>query len=317
VIGTSATPEDRVGIHARVRAALPWWLRLAPLFLSALLFLSAFFSPLAPLPLVYANLRFGRRWAWAAALTNSAIVARASGVPGAGVYIVAIATVGLALPEMMRRKATLQRAWIWTLGAVSLAALVALAIVARLHSVSVGVELQTQLTRVVEVLIRELPPGATTGGEVVDPETLKTDLREEIPSVIAVFGLLLVWANIALAARFRSAPREEDPIGISIPSIRAWKAPDWLVWPTIASGFLLIFDGGQASIVALNLFKFLMALYAIQGLCVMAFFMEAWNIRAGLRTGINVAVVLLMLPLVLSLGFFDLWFDFRSKFRQS
>jgi hypothetical protein len=115
--------------------------------------------------------------------------------------------------------------------------------------------------------------------------------------------------------------RSKEEGGISLEGLRAWKAPEWLVWPTIAAGFILVFQSGGGpdplGDIALNLFKFLMAIYAIQGLCVMSSLMQTWNIRAGLRTGIMAFAVLLMLPLVLSLGFFDLWFDFRSKFRQS
>ena len=60
-----------------------------------------------------------------------------------------------------------------------------------------------------------------------------------------------------------------------------------------------------------------MAIYALQGLSVLSFFFEAWNVRGLFRALIMVAGVLFMMPLVLSLGFFDLWFDFRSKIRQS
>ena len=66
-----------------------------------------------------------------------------------------------------------------------------------------------------------------------------------------------------------------------------------------------------------NVFKFLMAIYAIQGLSVLSYFFNLWRVRRIFRILGYLIGVLMMTPLVLSLGFFDLWFDFRSKFRQS
>ncbi len=79
----------------------------------------------------------------------------------------------------------------------------------------------------------------------------------------------------------------------------------------------LIGDFGLATDVALNVFKFLMAIYAIHGLSILNYFFDYWKIR-GLLKWIGFSFSLfLMMPLILSLGFFDLWFDIRSKFRQS
>jgi uncharacterized protein YybS (DUF2232 family) len=60
-----------------------------------------------------------------------------------------------------------------------------------------------------------------------------------------------------------------------------------------------------------------MAIYAIQGLSILSFFFDVWRLKGVFRALGFVIGVVLMMPLVLSLGFFDLWFDFRSKFRQS
>jgi hypothetical protein len=59
-----------------------------------------------------------------------------------------------------------------------------------------------------------------------------------------------------------------------------------------------------------------MAVYAIQGLSILSFFFDVWNVRGVFRVLAFLAAIFIMMPLLLSLGFFDLWFDFRSKFRQ-
>jgi cellulose synthase/poly-beta-1,6-N-acetylglucosamine synthase-like glycosyltransferase len=106
-------------------------------------------------------------------------------------------------------------------------------------------------------------------------------------------------------------------LGLSPNFLSQWKAPEFLVWPTIVCGFFLIGDFGIASEVSWIVFELLMSVYAIQGLSILSAILDLWGIRGWLRV-IGYSLTLgLMLPLVLSLGFFDLWFDFRGKFRQS
>jgi hypothetical protein len=105
-------------------------------------------------------------------------------------------------------------------------------------------------------------------------------------------------------------------MGLDAAFRKNWKAPEWLLWPTILTGLFLLVDVGRISDISLNLFRLLMAVYAIQGLSILSFFFDQWKLRGVLRTAGFLVSVFLMLPLLLSLGFFDLWFDFRSKFRQ-
>jgi hypothetical protein len=95
------------------------------------------------------------------------------------------------------------------------------------------------------------------------------------------------------------------------------KNADWLVWPTLGSWAVVLFADGLASDVALNVFKVLMAAYGLQGLAVLGAVFQAWKIRGIFRIAIYSLVILVMMPLLLSIGFFDQWFDFRAKLRQS
>jgi hypothetical protein len=149
-----------------------------------------------------------------------------------------------------------------------------------------------------------------------DLEEWKQGVIVEFPSAIAVFSLFLVWANLVTLLRVNPNGVREK-LGLDAGYLRRWKAPEWLVWPTILTGAFLLFDAGRISDVSLNVFRFLMAVYALQGLSILSFFFDAWNVRGIFRTAGYLAAVFLMMPLLLSLGFFDLWFDFRSKVRQS
>jgi hypothetical protein len=116
----------------------------------------------------------------------------------------------------------------------------------------------------------------------------------------------------------------KESLGLDLAFLRKWKAPAFLVWPTIATGFFILFEVSVVSDIAFNIFQFLMAIYIIQGLSVLSYLFDLWGIQVSsrlMRFFLSLFLfflsLFLMLPLVLSLGFFDLWFDFRGKFRQS
>lgn len=143
-------------------------------------------------------------------------------------------------------------------------------------------------------------------------ETLQAQLIHEFPSLVAVFYLVMAWVNLLLVLRFHRGPWGSD-LGF----LKHWKAPEWLIWPTIVAGGLLLLDLGAATWVGLNFFRFFMVVYAVQGLSVLAYLFDHWKIFGFLRSLGYILAIWPMMPLLLAIGFFDLWFDFRAKFRQS
>ncbi|MBU6375698.1 MAG: YybS family protein, partial [Bdellovibrionales bacterium] len=98
---------------------------------------------------------------------------------------------------------------------------------------------------------------------------------------------------------------------------RLWRNPEVLVWPTILSGFGALALSGLWADVSWNILKVFLALYGIQGLAILSGIFDLWKLRGFARALGFFLVFTLMLPMLLALGFFDLWFDFRTKLRQS
>jgi hypothetical protein len=193
---------------------------------------------------------------------------------------------------------------------------------AKIHHVHPWGEVKAAVAQFVDYWIKTVSsnPGSNVGTiPVQDPAELaqwKKDLIVELPSAIAVVGLVTVWTNLTLVLRLN--PRQlRTRLGIRPDFFQNWKAPEWLIWPTIAAGATLLGDWGVVTDVGRNLFKFLMTIYAIQGLSILSFFFIRWRWNRLFRSVGYLLAVLVTMPLLLGLGFFDLWFDFRSKFRQS
>lgn len=298
---------------SRLSVPAPWWIRVVPFFLSAFFFLSAVFAIFAPLPLLVLRFRSGRPWAWLAILTNSAIVALAGGRLSLGLYGVTVGVLSLLMGELVARRQSLERIAVISLLGMAIAGGALLGWYSHLHHVNPVAEFRQEVSQVVDYLEKSVSKGATW--DAADSAEWKEGLLLEFPSAIAVFALILVWANLTALLRVNPEGIRER-IGLDAGFVRNWKVPDWLVWPTIVSGFFLVVDVGPGSLFAINVFRFLMAIYAIQGLSILSFFFDVWNVRGMFRVFGFLTSIFLMMPLLLSLGFFDLWFDFRSKFRQ-
>lgn len=311
-------PERIDPSERKIQSRAPAWIAVFPFFLSAALFASGLFSLFAPLPLLLlATHPKGGRWVLAAAGTNALLVAALTGFESAIFFGVFAAIPGVVFPLLALRRSSVERSVGLTLLAVALGGGVAwvfFSMVQGSHPVSsIGTTVSAWVGRFVE----SLPPD---GRKALLGDSELADLQErvlaELPSGGAIFGLVLVWINAVLVIRLNPSLFLERA-GWKASLLREWKAPELLLWPTIASGFFLVVEAGVVSVVAVNLFKVLMAIYAIQGLSILAFVLDFWKVRGPLRPVAVLVAVFLMMPLVLSLGFFDAWFDFRSKFRQS
>lgn len=305
--------DSRGGPDAPRRA--PGWMTILPYFLSAFLFLSGFLGIFAPLPILFCSAQKGRKSALLAAMTNGVIVGVTEGWIGFGFYCVLVLALSLPLAEALRRKKSVEKSAGLALVAMVLAAGVGGLIYAGVHHLNPVQELFSRISSFADLIIQSVPPNSGLLNSA-DPVENKHEVMVILPGLMASFALFLVWLNLLVLLRINPAGIRES-VGLDSSYLKKWKAPEFLVWPTIAAGFFLVMDFGLVSDIALNIFRFLMAVYAIQGLSILSFFFDLWNVRGFFRWVGFIVSLLLMMPLVLCLGFFDLWFDFRAKFRQS
>ncbi len=311
--GASLKPSKTSGQGKTV----PVWLRLIPFFMSAVLFLSGFFAVVSPLPLLFMRVRGGLLLSLAALAANSGLVYGVGGRTSFLVYLPFVLVLAVALGELLVRGIKLERAIALTLLAMAVVGGIQLGVNAHLQNMGIWASVKTQVFELADFVLQSLSSESRTAwlGNA-DPVEWKEALLLEMPSAVAILGLLLVWLNAMFLVKMNPNHLRER-LGIDSSYFKRWKSPEYLLWPTIIAGFLVVIPAGVASDVAMNLFRFFMAIYALQGLSILSFVFEAWNVASFLRSVGYVVAVLLMMPLVLGLGFFDQWFDFRAKLRQS
>lgn len=146
-------------------------------------------------------------------------------------------------------------------------------------------------------------------------------LRERAPQVTElVLQILPAFAFVAFAVILlvnlfflqRRFPDRE--LFVAAGNLREWKSPESLVWCFIVAGFALFLPAWQTlKGVALNLFLVIAAFYFFQGLAIVAYYFHRKNVPFFLRSLAYVLIVFeqLLTLLVVGLGLFDLWGDFR------
>ena len=227
--------------------------------------------------------------------------------------------IALILPLVLKKGRTIESAAFITFLGIVGAALVVLVAHSQAHQLAPWEELTRATNGFLDQALAQLKQDGVNILGGMTPEEWKHEAYWELPWFAILFTMVLVWVNLVLVLRINPGHVRER-LGVDAAFFRNWKAPEFLVIPTIVSFALYLLGdslhpwvGGVAQI----LFKSLMAIYALQGLSVLSFFFVSWSLGSGVRSLLYTLAMILMLPLVLSLGFFDLWFDFRSKFRQT
>jgi uncharacterized protein YybS (DUF2232 family) len=142
------------------------------------------------------------------------------------------------------------------------------------------------------------------------PQVVQTTLQF-LPGLLFVGLALTVLVNIVFLCRRFPARRAQ---WLSAENFREWKGPEPMVWGLIACGFVLFIPGLQfLRIFAFNILLVIGAAYFIQGLAIIAYFFHKNNVPRFLRglTYVLIAFEQIFTLLVVGLGLFDLWGDFR------
>ncbi len=137
-----------------------------------------------------------------------------------------------------------------------------------------------------------------------------------LPSFLLCTGIFVVWLNMVVARRVFS----KEGLFASMTPMVEWQAPFVFVWVLIALVGLMLLDvyglhWGGFKILTLNALMVFGMVYFFQGLAIFAYYGERWAISSLIRLLFYFLFLVFIQPLsmlLMALGFFDSWFDFRK-----
>jgi uncharacterized protein YybS (DUF2232 family) len=132
-----------------------------------------------------------------------------------------------------------------------------------------------------------------------------------IPSLVVVQTIFVAWTNLLLA---RPMLKGKSLFYPDFGSLNVWKAPEFLVWCVIGSGLMLFLPDRTFKVIGLNGLIVLMTIYFFQGISIVSYYFEKKRIPAFLKVFFYclIAIQQVILLLIIGIGFFDVWLNFRK-----
>lgn len=296
-----------------------WAFQLALCLLGPLFFLSYIFSILSPLPLLYLHAgtpdtRQGRAWAFAALFIGIGLASSVKGALGGVEFFLFAALPAAVLGELLlRRKGPV----VSIAGAIGSILLFTAILIFGAKALGVDLiqmaktSLDTHIHTFVDFLLTHNPPEQNKEELqklLADPTLLYADL----PGVV-VSALFLLCALPCLALIRWNPKGFLKRTGIPRDYLRKWKSPDWFVWLALLCGVFHVFEVEYVSAIARNALNPLLLIYFFQGMSILAYFLDSLRLRGPIRVLIYGAGIIFLTPMIVSFGFFDLWFNFRGR----
>ena len=142
-------------------------------------------------------------------------------------------------------------------------------------------------------------------------ENIQYVLVRIIPALVVSSTFFISWTNLLLAKPLLKSRELFYP---SFGPLKLWKAPEYLVWGIIGCGLTLLFPNKTIKILGLNGLLILMTIYFFQGIAIVSFYFEKKKFPRMLRFILYsfIALQQVILLVVIGLGFFDMWLNFRK-----
>ena len=270
---------------------------------------------LIPLPVLFYRSKLGRNAGVMVPVLT--IVAMAILFDGALVGIAplfALLLLGFVLSELIEAGLSVERVILYATGTVLLAGTVALIFYGAASDRDVIRIISAIVTRNLELLLK-LYEDVGVSEENLQLISAVLDLvhywlLRMLPAAIVSLTLFAAWVNLLLA---KPLLKNRTLFWPDYGALNTWKAPDSLVWGSIGCGLVILITKGPLMIIALNGLVILMTVYFFQGIAIMAFYFEKKRFPRVLRVFIYslIFVQQMMVLVVIALGFFDLWLNFR------
>ena len=141
-------------------------------------------------------------------------------------------------------------------------------------------------------------------------------LTRIFPAMLLVGASLFIWLNIFAARRLF------QKYGLHYPEfgdLSLWKAPEKMVWLLIGAGGMLLVETGAVKYTGLNLLITCLFVYLLAGLSVIGYFFKVKKVPVFFKILFYVLIMIqqYLLLVVMALGLFDLWADFRKLIKPA
>jgi uncharacterized protein YybS (DUF2232 family) len=230
------------------------------------------------------------------------------------VYFLELTFIGFILYELFERRLSVEK----TLGYTCVAVLGAGALFVLLYSVVSATGIPTLVAEYVRknleatvALYRDIGMSEDGLRMIVDSlDRIQSVFIRILPALLIVSTLFLSWVNLLIA---RPLLRSRNLYCPEFGRLNRWKAPESLVWFVIGSGLMVLIPVSALRFLGVNGLLVMMTIYFFQGIAIVAYWFEKKQFPRFLRVLIYSLIALqqILALVVVCMGFFDMWLNFR------
>jgi uncharacterized protein YybS (DUF2232 family) len=273
-----------------------------------------------PLPTIYYRAKLGRKAGMLVpAVALLTLVPLFGGVSIDLLYFFELVLIGFVLCELLGRNLAIEKTVMLTCAAT----LAAGAAVLFLHSVSNATGIDTLISAYVRknleatvVLYEGMGVPTDTIHLIRDSlDGIQYVLVRILPALAVASVLFVTWASLLLA---RPLLKRSNLFFPDFGRLNLWKSPEPLVWVAIACGLILMIPDRTVKLLGINGLLILMTIYFFQGIAIISYYFERKRFPRILRIFLYSLIALqqIVLLVVVALGFFDMWINFRKLGRD-
>lgn len=275
-----------------------------------------FCSLFIPLPILFYRSKLGRK--------TGAIIPVAAGVIMMMVlgrfsidllFFFELMLLGFILSELMEIDLSIERTVLFACGAILASAIVGLVFYSQIIQkglTDVAAEYVTKNLQLTLLLYESMGMSEENIQLIASSlEHIQYVLLRIIPALAIASTLFVAWTSLLISRPLLKSR------GLYYPDfgpLNLWKPPEHLVWGVIGCGLVLLIPSGSVKLIGLNGLIMLMAVYFFTGIAIVSFYFERKRFPRLLRIFLYSLIALqqFVLILVIGLGFFDVWLNFRK-----
>ena len=273
-------------------------------------------SIILPAPIILIFLANGRRAGWITAALLFLILLALAGPNQAIVFLGEFAVMAIIMAEAIKANFPFEKCIIFS---ATGAAVVSLTLLLSVHAggeKSASEFFQEQIKKSIEQTLESVEDAGKDQAEM--EATLKfaeessKKFASAYPAFLAVGSLLTAIINF-LAVMF-IWPRFYGTALFSSVNFSKWVLPDQFVWPLILSGLVAFFASDGLQLLGINLLIIFLVIYFLQGMVIVLDLLRNKNVPVFLRIIIFIIIFTqpLFIGILIGMGVFDLWVDFRK-----
>ncbi len=279
--------------------------------------LAGFFCALfIPLPTLFYRSKLGRKTGGIVPIASTILMVIIAGRVSVDIFFFfEMLLLGFVLSELIEKDLSIEKTILFTSGIVLAAAFAVLFIYSSLSSYSIKKLVSDYVSSNLE-LTMALYKNMDISEERIHMiskslEHIHYALVRLLPALLISITLFASWTNLMLAKPLLAGKKLFFP---DYGPLKMWRPPEQLVWGVVASGGMLLVPDTTVKMLALNGLLVLMTIYFFAGIAIVSYFFEKKGLPRMLRIFLYsfIAIQQIALLLVVGVGLFDIWLNFRK-----